>query len=96
MEIAADLMMASYTREQVEFDGTNVFHSKPRLLIDDHKPGVTIAKLRDIPAVSGILHERGGVVRLVHDSVEGGTLAQVVTPDGRRSNSTYAKKIFRA
>ena len=67
--------------EEVRSDEVDAVESKPRLLIDDINPDVTLAKLRDILADSYDLYERGSVIRLVHDSIEGGTLAQVVSAD---------------
>jgi hypothetical protein len=55
---------------------------KPRLLIEDCNPDRTVAGLRDILACSGQLYDRGVPVRLAFDQMQGGTTAQIVTPDG--------------
>jgi hypothetical protein len=54
---------------------------KPRLLIDDANPDVTVAALRDVLAGSGELYDRGVPVRLAFDQRQSGTVAQEITPD---------------
>jgi hypothetical protein len=54
---------------------------KPRLLIDNCNPDRTVTALRDLLAGAGALYDRGVPVRLAFDQIQGGTLAQVMTPD---------------
>ena len=54
---------------------------KPRLLIENCDPDRTVAALRDILSHVGGLYERGVPVRLAFDKIQGGTVAQVMTPD---------------
>jgi hypothetical protein len=54
---------------------------KPRLLIESADPDRTVAALRDILASSGGLYDRGVPVRLAHNRIQGGTVAQVMTPE---------------
>jgi hypothetical protein len=60
----------------------NAGSSKPRLLVQDTDPDLSVAALRDILAADGELFDRGMPVRLVRDSMQGGHQAHVVTPDG--------------
>ena len=55
---------------------------KPRLLIENCDPDRTVAALRDILSYAGVLYDRGVPVRLAFDKIQGGTVAQVMTPDG--------------
>ncbi len=66
--------------EEVENDP--VPESKPRLLVEDHNPDLTVAALRDILAEAGGLYDRGVPVRLATDQMQRGAVAQVITPDG--------------
>jgi hypothetical protein len=54
---------------------------KPRLLVENASPNVTIAKLRDILAGAGGLYDRGVPVRLAFDQTQKGIVAQTMTPD---------------
>src|SRR5215207_4570587 len=56
--------------------------SKPRLLVETCSPDRTVSALRHLLCDTGRLFDRGVPVRLVLDQVEGGTVAQVMTPDG--------------
>ena len=55
--------------------------SKPRLLIENCDPHRTVAVLRDILSNASGLYDRGVPVRLAFDQIQGGTVAQVMTPD---------------
>ena len=55
--------------------------STPRLLIENCDPHRTVAVLRDILSNAGDLYDRGVPVRLAFDQIQGGTIAQVMTPD---------------
>ena len=55
---------------------------KPLLLVETWNPDTTVAALRDILAASGNLYDRGVPVRLAADQMQGGTVAQVMTPYG--------------
>lgn len=55
--------------------------SKPRLLIDHCNPHRTVAALRDILAQANAIYERGFPVRLALDQLQGGVIAQRMTPD---------------
>ena len=55
--------------------------SKLRLLIENADPDRTVAALRDILSEAGGLYVRGVPVRLANDQIQGGTVAQVMTPD---------------
>ena len=55
--------------------------SKPRLLIENCDPHRTVAVLRDILSKAGDLYDRGVPVRLAFDKIQGGAIAQVMTPD---------------
>ncbi len=54
---------------------------KPRLLIANYDPDRTVSALRDILSNAGDLSDRGVPVRLAFDEIQGGTVAQVMTPD---------------
>jgi hypothetical protein len=54
---------------------------KPRLLIEDCNPDRTVAALRDVLAGVGALYDRGVPVRLAFDQMQGGMVAQVISPD---------------
>ena len=54
---------------------------KPRLLIENCDPDRTVAGLRDILSHAGGLYDRGVPVRLAFDKIQGGIVAQVMTPD---------------
>ena len=54
---------------------------KPRLLIENCDPHRTVSALRDILSEAGGLYDRGAPVRLAFDQIQGGTVAQVMTPD---------------
>ena len=54
---------------------------KPRLLIENCDPDRTVVALRDILSRAGGLYDRGVPVRLAFDKIQGGTVAQVMTPD---------------
>lgn len=55
--------------------------AKPRLLIENADPDRTVAALRDVLSHSGDLYDRGAPVRLAYDQIQGGTVAQVMTPE---------------
>ena len=55
--------------------------NKPRLLIRGADPDRTVSALRDILAAARILYDRGVPVRLANDQIQGGAVAQVMTPD---------------
>jgi hypothetical protein len=55
---------------------------KPRVLIENCNPDRSVAALRDILSRAGVLYDRGVPVRLTSDQMQGGTVAQVMTPDG--------------
>ena len=54
---------------------------KPRLLVENCDPDRTVSALRDILSEAGGLYDRGVPVRLALDQIQGGTVAQVMTPD---------------
>jgi len=54
---------------------------KPRLLVENCDPDRTVSALRDIVSHAGVLYDRGVPVRLAIDQIQGGTVAQVMTPD---------------
>jgi len=54
---------------------------KPRLLVENCDPDRTVSALRDILSDAGSLYDRGVPVRLAFDQIQGGTIAQVMTPD---------------
>jgi hypothetical protein len=54
---------------------------KPRLLIENCDPDRTVAALRNILSNAGGLYDRGMPVRLAFDQMQGGTVAQMMTPD---------------
>jgi len=68
--------------EIVEPHGAEVLNGKPRLLMEDSNPDCTVAALRDILARAGQLYDRGVPVRVVHDQVQNGMVAQVMSADG--------------
>ena len=55
--------------------------NKPRLLVEYTDPDRTVAALRDILSSTGGLYDRGVPVRLAHDQIQHGTVAQVMTPE---------------
>jgi hypothetical protein len=68
--------------ETSEGTSSTVPDEKPRLLIDHCNPDRTVSALRDILSSSGGLFDRGAPVRVVHDQIERGVVAQIMTPDG--------------
>ena len=54
---------------------------KPRLLVENCSPDRTVSALRDILSDAGSLYDRGVPVRLAFDQIQGGTVAQEMTPD---------------
>jgi hypothetical protein len=69
------------SEEIVLSDCDKVENSKPRLLIDHCNPDHTVTALRDILARANKIYERGFPVRLAVDQLQGGVIAQVMTPD---------------
>ena len=59
-------------------------NEKPRLLIENPSPDVTVAALRDILAKHGDLYERGVPVRISFDQVQDGAVAKPMTPEAIR------------
>ncbi|WP_157788360.1 hypothetical protein [Bradyrhizobium japonicum] len=55
--------------------------TKPRLLVENCNPDLTVAALRDALAAAGGLFERAVPVRLAFDQIQRGTIAQIMTPD---------------
>ena len=53
---------------------------KPRLLVDNCNPDQTVAVLRDFLSDAGSLYNRGVPVSLAFDQIQGGTVAQIITP----------------
>ncbi|WP_157962048.1 hypothetical protein [Acuticoccus kandeliae] len=51
---------------------------KPRLLVDRASPDIVVSNLRDVLAMAGGLYDRGAVVRLYPDAVQGGTRVRVL------------------
>ncbi|MGC1348062.1 MAG: hypothetical protein WA863_18645 [Methyloceanibacter sp.] len=68
--------------EEVDDSTVDEASQKPRLLVENCNPDVTVARLRDVLAESRELFDRGGPVRLVFDQCQGGTVAQMMTPHG--------------
>ena len=68
---------------------------KPRLLIENCDPDRTVAGLRDILSHAGGLYDRGVPVRLAFDKIQGGIVAQVMTPDVLVLMSHTGKRSFR-
>jgi hypothetical protein len=54
---------------------------KPRLLVDRANPHTTVAALRSVFARARITYERGVPVRLANDQLQGGFVAQELSPD---------------
>jgi hypothetical protein len=54
---------------------------KPRLFVEPANPDRTIPALRDTLADAGGLYDRAGPVQLVFDQLEGGVIAQTLSPD---------------
>lgn len=73
--------MINDAEEVSEAAATQASVNKPRLLIENADPDRTVAALRDILSSAGGLYDRGVPVRLAHDQIQGGTVAQVMTPD---------------
>ncbi len=65
--------IADYTEEAARAQ-------KPRLLVQDTDPDLSVAALRDILAEDGELFDRGVPVRLIRDPMYGGHQAHAVTP----------------
>ena len=55
---------------------------KPRVLVDNANPDVTVAELRDVLAHNGGLYDRGVPVKLARDQSSGGVVAKEMTPAG--------------
>jgi hypothetical protein len=63
-------------------DGVGQDRRKPRLLVDNANPDLTVAALRDILSRAERLYDRGAPVRLAIDRTgRGGSSAQVLAPD---------------
>lgn len=69
------------SEEIVLSDSDMVENSKPRLLIDHSNPDRTVTELRDILAQANEIYERGFPIRLAFDQLQGGVIAQAMTPD---------------
>ena len=54
---------------------------KPRLLVDESNPDVTVAALRDLLLASDLLYDRGIPVRLVFDPLLGAMVGHAVSAD---------------
>ena len=65
-----------------EVDGSVAVNvsEKPRMLVENWNPDLTVAALRDILAEAGGLYDRGVPVRLAYDQIQKGTVAQMMTP----------------
>ena len=68
--------------EEIQLTVAEGVPQKPRLLVENCNPDVTVARVRDVLAEGGELFERGGPVRLVLDQNLKGTIAQMMTPHG--------------
>jgi len=55
--------------------------AKPRLLVENCNPDTTVAALRDILAATGEFYDRGVPARIARNQIQGGSVAQVLTPD---------------
>ncbi|MCA1434654.1 hypothetical protein I6F33_16970 [Bradyrhizobium sp. BRP20] len=55
--------------------------AKPRLLVENCSPDLTVTAIRDAIAAAGGLFERGVPVRLAFDQAQRGAVAQVMTPE---------------
>jgi hypothetical protein len=73
--------LISEAEEVVDVSADDVSSTKPRLLVDSANPDQSVAMLRDILSSTADLYDRGVPVRLAHDQIRGGTVAQIVTPD---------------
>jgi hypothetical protein len=81
-EFEAQVAAAIIDAEEIQDVGAEAEkHLMPRLLIENCDPQRTVAALRDIFSSSGILYDRGVPVRLAFDQIQGGAIAQVMTPD---------------
>ncbi len=67
--------------EFLDLGPTEVPREKPRLLVENCDPDRTVAALRDNLSDTGGLYDRGVPVRLAFDQIQGGSVAQVMTPD---------------
>jgi hypothetical protein len=77
-------LVAAAIKDAEEMQGAPIGPSqglKPRLLIENCNPDRTVTALRNILAGAGSLYDRGVPVRLAFDQMQGGTVAQVITPD---------------
>ncbi|MDT8277702.1 hypothetical protein RQ734_16650 [Roseomonas mucosa] len=61
--------------------GYTIEEGKPRLRIERHDPDRTVSSLRDVLATTGRIFDRGVPVRLAYDQMQGGMVAQPLTPD---------------
>jgi hypothetical protein len=66
--------------EEVEESAADAVSGKPRLLVDNCNPDLTVAALRDMLANASQLYDRGVPVRLAFDQIQRGTVAQIMTP----------------
>jgi hypothetical protein len=84
MTIDAVIRIVTAIEGAEEIDGSpasEISRDKPRLLIEDCNPDLTVAALRDTLATAGELYDRGVPVRLAFDQVQRGVVAQAITPD---------------
>jgi hypothetical protein len=80
----AENLIAAVIDDAEEMQGPaadGVQSEKPRLLIENCDPDRTVSALRYILSDAGGLYDRGVPVRLAFDQIQGGTIAQVMTPD---------------
>jgi hypothetical protein len=66
--------------EEVEESAADAVSGKPRLLVENCNPDVTVGALRDILANASQLYDRGVPARLAFDQIQKGIIAQVLTP----------------
>lgn len=72
-----------HAAEEIELRGAaNGDGGKPKIVVDHVNPDVTVAALRDALAASGLLFERGVIVRAVEDVQRGAMTLHPVSPEG--------------
>ena len=77
---AARALLHGDAAEEVEESAADEVSGKPRLLVDNCNPDLTVAALRDILADDSRLYDRGVPVRLAFDQIQRGTVAQFMSP----------------
>src|SRR5262245_52741459 len=76
-----DVAEAIHNAEEIFEPPLGAGRQKPRILVDNSNPDLTVSAIRDVLAESGDLYDRGAPTRLVFDQRQNGYVAHVLTPE---------------